>query len=209
MIYGYSTGVRSARRIEKATYENVAFRFLAGDTHPDHDVIAHFRSEHSEAFAEVFLEVLRLCQKAGLVKLGHVSLDGTKIKANAKKSKSRKYSQLLKTESQLESEIRSIIADAEAIDKAEDAKCGRGRKEADLPKALMDRKTRLSTTKALIAERDAEAEDAKLGYETLKKERASEDRQWMEESGEKFELRPPRRLTGLSTEKVIPSRRNP
>ena len=87
LLYGYSIGVTSSRAIEKATYDNVAFRYLAADQHPDHDTIASFRQEHLEALAGLFLQALRLCEKAGLVKLGHVAIDGTKLKANASKHK--------------------------------------------------------------------------------------------------------------------------
>src|SRR5437016_8349053 len=83
LIYGYCRGVASSRRIERATHQDVAFRYLAADEHPDHDTIAAFRKEHLANRSELFVQGLRLGQQAGLVKLGHVVLDGTKIKANA------------------------------------------------------------------------------------------------------------------------------
>ena len=92
LLYGYCRGVASSRKIEQATYEDVAFRFLSADTHPDHDTIAAFRKRHLDALAGLFLQVLQLCQKAGLVKLGHVAIDGTKMKANASKHKAMSYS---------------------------------------------------------------------------------------------------------------------
>ncbi len=92
LLYGYCRGVASSRKIEQATYEDVAFRFLPADTHPDHDTIAAFRKRHLDALAGLFLQVLQLCQKAGLVKLGHVAIDGTKIKANASKHQAISYS---------------------------------------------------------------------------------------------------------------------
>jgi len=82
-LYGYCIGITSSRKIEQATYDNVAFRYLSADQHPDHDTLAVFRQEHVEALAELFVQALRLCQKAGLVKLGNVSIDGTKMRANA------------------------------------------------------------------------------------------------------------------------------
>src|SRR5271169_1016268 len=82
LIYGYCRGVASSRRIERATYEDVAFRYLAADQHPDHDTIAGFRQTHLQELAGLFIQALRLCDKAGLVKLGHVAMDGTKLKAN-------------------------------------------------------------------------------------------------------------------------------
>lgn len=87
LVYGYCVGVRSSRQIEKKTHEDVAFRVLGGGQHPDHSRIAEFRRRHLEWFAKLFVEILRLCQQAGLVKLGHVALDGTKVKANASKHK--------------------------------------------------------------------------------------------------------------------------
>src|SRR5208337_514189 len=91
LIYGYCRGVASSRRIERATYEDVAFRYLAADQHPDHDTIAAFRQEHLGPLARLFVQVLQLCQRAGLVKLGHVALDGTKIRAKASKHKAMSY----------------------------------------------------------------------------------------------------------------------
>ena len=102
LIYGYSRGVASSRRIERATYEDVAFRYLAADEHPDHDTIADFRKENLARLSQLFVEVLRLCQQAGLVKLGHVALDGTKVKANASKHKAMSYARMGEAERQLE-----------------------------------------------------------------------------------------------------------
>ena len=83
LLYGYSIGVTSSRAIEKATYDNVVFRYLAADQHPDHDTIASFRQEHLEALAGLFVQGLRLCSKAGLIQLGSIAIDGTKMLANA------------------------------------------------------------------------------------------------------------------------------
>src|SRR5258706_13930462 len=98
LLYGYCTGVPSSRKLEQATYRDVAFRVLAGDQHPDHDSIAAFRQRHLPALADVFGQVLRLCHEAGLVKLGHVALDGEKIKANAAKNKGIGDARMEKTE---------------------------------------------------------------------------------------------------------------
>jgi transposase len=86
-LYAYCTGLRSSRKIERATYRDVAIRVLAGDQHPDHDSIAEFRQRHLPALAGLFVQGLQLCQAAGLVKLGHVALDGTKVRAAASKHK--------------------------------------------------------------------------------------------------------------------------
>lgn len=83
LLYSYCVGIFSSRRIEQATHDQIAFRYLAADQHPDHDTIAHFRQQHLENLGKLFLQALRLCHKAGLIKLGHVAIDGTKIMANA------------------------------------------------------------------------------------------------------------------------------
>src|SRR5499433_3026742 len=107
LLYGYCTGMRSSRKLEQATYRDVAFRVLAGDQHPDHDSLAEFRRRHLDALAGLFVQGLQLCQRAGLVKLGHVALDGTKVKANASKHKAMSYARLTETEARLEREMRA------------------------------------------------------------------------------------------------------
>lgn len=102
LLYGYAIGLTSSRRIEKATYDNVAFRYLAADQHPDHDTIANFRQQHLEELAALFVEALQLCRQAGLVKLGNVAIDGTKVKANAGRQHGHTYSQLSEQERRLE-----------------------------------------------------------------------------------------------------------
>jgi transposase len=98
LLYGYATGVYSSRKIETRSYEDVAFRYLAGNQHPDHATLAEFRKRHLTALAGLFRQALLLCAKAGLVKLGHVAIDGTKIKANASKHKAMSYKRLTETE---------------------------------------------------------------------------------------------------------------
>ncbi len=88
LLYGYATGITSSRRIERATHDDIPFRYLAADQHPDHDTIATFRRRHLQGLANLFVQALRLCQKAGLVKLGNVAIDGTKIMANASRRRS-------------------------------------------------------------------------------------------------------------------------
>src|SRR5216683_909281 len=102
LLYGYCIGITSSRKIEKATYDNVAFRYLSADQHPDHDTLASFRQEHLNALASLFVQALQLCQKAGLVKLGNVAIDGTKIKANASTHRSVDYQKISEREQQLQ-----------------------------------------------------------------------------------------------------------
>ena len=94
LLYGYCRGVVSSRKVERATYEDVAFRYLSADQHPDHDTISSFRQRHLQNIADLFMQALQLCDKAGLIKLGHVAIDGTKLKANASKHKEMSYDRM-------------------------------------------------------------------------------------------------------------------
>jgi len=151
LLYGYCTGLRSSRKLEQATYRDVAVRVLAADQHPDHDSIAEFRQRHLEALASLFVQVLQLCQTAGLVKLGHVALDGTKVKANASKHKAMSYARMGETEQRLEQEVRALLDAAQQVDAAEDAQYGRGRRGDELPAELARRESRLATIRAAKA----------------------------------------------------------
>src|SRR6478736_3874660 len=136
LLYGYCVGRRSSRQIEKATHEDVAFRYLAGNQHPDHDTIAGFRRRHAEALGNLFGQVLELCRAAGLVKVGTIAIDGTKMKANASREQTVRYGQLEDREERLQQRVREILEEAEREDAEEDARYGRGRKEPDLPPEL-------------------------------------------------------------------------
>jgi transposase len=136
LLYGYATGTYSSRKIEARTYEDVAFRYLSADQHPDHDTIATFRKRHLEALAELFTQALLLCEKAGLVKLGHVVLDGTKIKANASKHKAMSYDRMRETEQRLKQEIDALLKQADEADAAEDAQYGKSKRGDELPEEL-------------------------------------------------------------------------
>ena len=101
LVYGYCIGRFSSRKIEKATYEDVGFRVLACNRHPDHASIAEFRGRHLRELAGLFVQVLKLCEQAGLVKLGHVAIDGSKLRANASKHKAMSYERMCGREEQL------------------------------------------------------------------------------------------------------------
>jgi transposase len=159
LVYAYCIGKPSSRRIERATYEDVAFRLLAGDRHPDHDSIAAFRKTHLSALAGLFLQVLRLCQKAGLVKLGHIAIDGTKIKANASKHKAMSYERMGPTEQRLEEEIRELLKKAEQADDEEDAEYGKGKTGDELPDELSRREGRLQKIREAKAALEKEAKE--------------------------------------------------
>jgi transposase len=159
LLYGYATGVYSSRKIESRTYEDVAFRYLSGDAHPDHDTFAEFRKRHLEALAGLFTQALLLCEKAGLVKLGHVSIDGTKIKANASKHKAMSYARMGATEQRLKQEIEALLQQAEDVDAAEDAQYGQGRRGDELPAELARRESRLKKIAQAKAELEQEARE--------------------------------------------------
>jgi transposase len=171
LIYGYATGTVSSRKLERATYRDVAVRMLCADQHPDYRSIARFRRRHLQALAELFVQALRLCQKAGLVKLGTLAIDGTKLRANASRHKAMSYEWMGKAEAELEAEIQAIEArakamleDAEATDQAEDARYGPDRRGDELPDELARRKSRLKRiqeAKAALEAEEAERERAR------------------------------------------------
>ena len=175
LIYAYCVGVVSSRKIERATYESIPFRVLTADQHPDHDTIAEFRRRHLEALAALFVQVLRLCRKAGLVKLGHVSLDGTKVRANASKHKAMSYGRMEKSVVELEGEVKRLLAEAEGTDTAEDNRYGRGRQDEALPEELRFKQSRLAKIKEA---KEALEQEAREGAEAQRLEQAKkrEDR---------------------------------
>jgi len=178
LLYGYCIGTASSRKIERATYRDVAFRVLAGDQHPDHDSIAEFRKRHLGALAELFVQGLRLCQAAGLVTLGHVALDGTKLKANASKHKAMSYARMEETERRLEAEVRALLEQAQQVDAAEDAQYGPGRRGDELPAELARRESRLTKIRAAKAalEQEAKAQAAHEAEAARAKRAAREHR---------------------------------
>jgi transposase len=158
LLYGYATGVRSSRKLEERLASDVAFMFLAGGARPDHKTISEFRRRHLTALEALFLESLVLCQGAGLVKLGRVALDGTKIKANASKHKAMSYGRMPEREAALEAEVRRILDEAEAIDAAEDELYGDARGD-ELPQALRTPEGRLRAIREAKAALEDEARE--------------------------------------------------
>ena len=190
LLYGYCLGVMSSRRIERATYDDLAFRYLAADQHPDHDTIAEFRKQHLPVLAELFTQVLQLCGKAGLIKLGHVAIDGTKLQANASKHKAMSYGRMEEKEKQLKAEVENLLAQAAEIDAAEDKLHGKGMRGDELSGELARRESRLKkiaeAKAALEQEAREHAEAAKQAAEEILQERRKKE----EERGKKFGGRP-------------------
>src|SRR5450830_2201677 len=153
LVYGYSTGVFSSRKLEMATYDSVAFRYIAAGSHPDHDTLATFRKRFIDEIAGLFVQVLEMAQEMKLLKLGTVCLDGTKIHANASRHSALSHGHIVKLETQLQQEVQELLALADAADTA-DIPDG-----MSLPKELKLREDRLAamaTAKAKIAARAAE-----------------------------------------------------
>jgi len=144
LFYGYCVGVRSSRRIEQKTYEDVAFRVLSCDSHPDHSRISDFRKRHLAAVSRLFIEVLWICKEAGLVKLGHVAVDGTKVKANASRHKAMSYGRMAPKEQELAREVDELLKEAEALDEKEDKRYGKGKRGDELPEELRFKEGRLA-----------------------------------------------------------------
>ena len=164
LLYAYCIGVASSRKVEKRLCEDVSFRVLAANNTPDFRTISDFRKDHLKALAGLFLQVVKLCQKAGLVKLGHVSIDGTKIKANASKHKAMSYRRMKEEEARLEDEVAELMKKAEAVDEEEDRRYGKDKRGDELPKELAFRESRLKkigeAKEALEEEAKREAEAA-------------------------------------------------
>jgi transposase len=157
ILYGYCTGVFSSRRIERATYEDVAFRVLAGGAHPHFTRVNNFRLTHRKALAGLFEQVLKLCVRAGLKTLGHVSLDGSKVQANASKHKAMSYGRMKADEKRLAGEVEDLLRRADDVDAREDVEFGPDANGEDVPKELRHRETRLARIRELKAELEKEA----------------------------------------------------
>jgi len=175
LFYGYATGVFSSRRIEKATYESIPFRFLAGGWHPDHDTIANFRKTFLPEIAELFAQVLVIAHELGVLKLGNISLDGSKVHADASKSHAVSYGRLLQLEQSLNAEVEELLALGEKAD------------EGNLPEGLQvefeialrqERLLNLEKARAVLEARAQERDEAeKAEYEARMREREEKAKQ--------------------------------
>jgi hypothetical protein len=161
LLYAYATGVFSSRRIARGTFEDVAFRVIAAGEHPHFTTVNEFRARHLDALAELFRQVVRECQRCGLVKLGHVAIDGTKMKANASKHKAMSYDRMNADEAKLKAQIDELLTRAEAVDAEEDAKYGVGVDPSDVPAELRRREDRLAKIREVRAALKKEAAEAR------------------------------------------------
>lgn len=174
LIYGYATGVPSSRKIERATYDSVAFRYIAANTHPDHDTLASFRRRFGAQLEQLFVQVLMLAREMGMLKLGKIAVDGSKVKANASRHSALSWGHLKKIEQQLQQEVRQLTALAEAED----------RKQVpdgmDVPQEIARRQERLAAldqAKRKLEQRARERDmQAQAEYETkMAKRQAKRD----------------------------------
>jgi len=164
LLYGYATGVRSSRRLERRWVEDGAFRFLAANQQPDFRSLARFRRRHLGPLEELFVQTVRVCATAGLVKLGRIAIDGTKLRANASRHKAMSYGRMAERERQLQAEIAAlrrqiagVLAQAEQVDAAEDTHFGVDRRGDERPSELARRESRLARIRVAKAALEAEA----------------------------------------------------
>jgi transposase len=157
LMYGYCTGTYSSRRIAAKLRDSVAFRVLAAGNEPDFRTISDFRKRHGAALTRMFDQVLQVCREAGLVKLGRVAIDGTKIKANASKHKAMSYGRMKEKETAIQREVREMLERAEKIDREEDRLYGPDRRGDELPAELATREGRLKKIREAKAALEAEA----------------------------------------------------
>jgi transposase len=156
LMYAYARGVTSSREIERRCESDIAFRYLAGGEKPDHDTVCSFRVRHLEAFRALFVDTLRLARGAGLKKLGHLAVDGTKVKANASKHKAMSYGRMEESMKKLEEQIDKLLGEAEALDAEEDERHGKGRRGDELPEEMRDGKKRAERLREAARQLEAE-----------------------------------------------------
>lgn len=168
LIYGYSTGTFSSRKIAQKIEEDVAFRVLAAGNFPQHRTICDFRQQHLQKFVGLFKQVVQIAKNSGLIKLGRVGIDGTKVKANASRHKAMSYDRMKQEEKRLQSEIEELLKQAERTDRQEDQEYGSENRGDELPEELQRRESRLKKireAKKRLEERQAEEDRAKGRYE--------------------------------------------
>lgn len=176
LLYGYMTGIYSSRKLENATWTDVAFRYLAAGFHPDHDTIADFRKRHEVAIVRAFEQVVDIAMKAKIVRLGHVSVDGTKIRANASKEKRRSREQLNDELQSLQNWIGSAIKQSEEIDAEEDQEFGKDNNGYRLPQGLRTPNERAEFIENALKELDEQRKEREKGDPDGKKRRARESK---------------------------------
>ena len=207
LIYAYCTGVYSSRKIAKKLEEDVAFRVLGAQNQPDFRTISDFRKLHLEGLSELFKQVLMMCRKTGMVRLGHVALDGTKQKANASKHKAMSYGRMKEESARLECEIAELLANAQRTDAEEDLEYGPDVRGDELPEELAFREGRLGRIKQAMAELEAEAKESagsecEKPHECEVEEAGSGEPEDVSTSRAKKRGRPPKKPVGVPDDKA-------
>jgi transposase len=185
LFYGYATGVFSSRKLEQSTYDSVAFRFITGDTHPDHDTIATFRKRFLGELEGLFVQLLVMAKLMGIFKLGNVSLDGTKVKANASKHKAMSWGYANQLEEQLRREVQELLRQAEQADAEEEP-------EIDIPDELARREDRLAAIEKAKAEIERRAQERFEAEQAEYEEKLKKRKEKEEKTGQKARGRTPK-----------------
>ena len=185
LFYGYATGVFSSRKLEQATYDSVAMRYITADTHPDHDTIAHFRKRFVESLEGLFVQILALAREMGVLRVGTVSLDGTKVKANASKHKAMSWGYAQRLEAQMREEVRTLMEQAERADA--EAVVG-----LDIPEELERREARLAAIERAKAELERRAQQRYEAERAEYEEKVARRRAQEEATGKKARGREPK-----------------
>ncbi len=186
LFYGYATGVFSSRKLEQGTHDSVAFRYIAANDHPDHDTIATFRRRFLPELSPLFIQILLIAQQMGCLKLGKVSLDGTKIKANASKHRALSWKHACKLEAQLKTEVADLLKQAEEADQSE-------RPDGlDIPAELNRREERLSAIATAKTEIERRATERHSQEQAEYEKRVSERKAKQQRTGKKPGGRPPK-----------------
>lgn len=183
LLYGYATGVTSSREMERRCRRDVAFRWLAANEAPDYRSISRFRRRHLEALRPLFLQVLGLCAEAGLVRLGRVALDGTKLTANASRHKAMSYDHIVPKIEQLQAEVDDLLAEAEATDQAEDEAYGADRRGDEVAPELRRRDSRLAKLRAAKEAIESEAKEKAAAAARKKAEGAGKGEEEVDRDG--------------------------
>ncbi|MEI6206154.1 MAG: IS1182 family transposase [Desulfuromonadales bacterium] len=186
LFYGYATGVFSSRKLERNTYDSVAFRYIAANTHPDHDTIAAFRKRFLKELSGFFVQILMIARQTNMLKVGSVSLDGSKIKANASRHKALSYEHACKLEAQLKAEVAELLSKAEAADKA-DIPDG-----MSIPEELERREQRLSAIAAAKTEIERRAAERHSREQAAYEEKVAARAKKSEETGKKARGKEPK-----------------
>ena len=189
LVYGYATGIFSSRKLAARLVEDLAFRMLAAGNFPQHRTLCEFRRRHLQDFGAVFAEVVRLARTMGLAGLGRISVDGTKVRANASKRKAMSYGRMREEERRLEAEIAGLLEEAEAVDAAEDARYGEDVRGDELPEELKRREDRLAAIREAKARLEAEqrAKDDARGRKPGQERNPKGGRPYRREYGEPAE----------------------